>query len=184
MKQYNDERINTILNNLEFDMKKDEEYHYRDIECDIKVLYQNVDKVVNYVSKGFKGKLYLNSNIWNICYETLVKILELYNLKFFGSDKATEYEEVVNINEYIKRKCKKFNLTPNVTDEQIKDYYYTLTGLTDEETDVKTVKSKKEYLYNYILNDMIKNFEITQEQAKNFYSNFVEDKHKEKDQER
>lgn len=181
MKQYNDQRINTILNNLEFDMKKEEEYNYRDIDFEIKELCNNVNKVVDYVSKGFKGKLYLNSNIWNICLDALVEILSIYNLKLVGSERVTEAEEVISVNEYIKRECKKYNLDANTTDDEIKKYYYTLTGLSDDETDVKTVKEKKEYLYENLLDDMIHGNEITQAQAQYFYNHFVENKSKERE---
>lgn len=150
MKQYDDQRINTILNNLEFDMKKDEEYSCRDIDYDIKELCNNVDKVVEYVKNGKQGKLYLNSNIWNICLDSLVEILSIYNLKLVGSERVTESEEVVSINEYIKRECEKLNLDSKITNGE-----------------------NKKYLYKDALNKMIKYNNITPEQAKYFYNHFV-----------
>ncbi len=100
LKKYEDERINTILSNLELEMKHDEEYCYRDIDCDMKELCDNIDKVVEYVKNGKQGKLYLNSNIWEICYQALSDILELYELQFIGSDKITEQEEIVKLIDY------------------------------------------------------------------------------------
>ena len=155
LKQYDDQRINTILNNLEFDIKKDEEYSYRDINYDIKELCNNVDKVVEYVKNGKQWKLYLNSNIWNICLDSLVEILSIYNLKLVGSERVTEAEEVVSINEYIKRECKKLNLDSKIANGE-----------------------NKKYLYEDVLSKMIKYNNIKPEQAKDFY-NHVENKPKE-----
>lgn len=160
LKQYDDQRINTILNNLEFDMKKDEEYNYRDVNFDIKELCNNVDKVVEYVKNGERGKLYLNSNIWNICLDSLVQILSIYNLKLVGSERVTEAEEVVSINEYIKRECEKLNLDSKTTNGE-----------------------NKKHLYKDALSRMIKYNNITPEQAKYFYNHFVREQ-KEHERER
>ncbi len=99
MKKYKDERINYLLEQLQEDIKLDDESSYRDIECDLNELYKNIDKVVDYTNGGCKGNLYLNSNLWEICRYTLSQILKLYDLKFIGSDKVTERERVIKINE-------------------------------------------------------------------------------------
>ncbi|MDO5571837.1 MAG: hypothetical protein Q4F97_10310 [Bacteroidales bacterium] len=97
MKKYEDKRINEFLNDLESTIKLDEEYSYRDIEYDLNTLYENIDKIVAYVKNDYKGDLYLNSNVWNPCYDTLVKVLRINNLKLIGCDKVTEKEQVVFI---------------------------------------------------------------------------------------
>ncbi|MDO5002750.1 MAG: hypothetical protein Q4E39_00780 [bacterium] len=97
MKKYEDERINYLLEQLQEDIKLDEESCYRDIDCDLNELYKNIDKVVDYTKNGCKGDLYLNSNIWETCYYTLSQVLKLHNLKFVGSDKTTETEKVIHV---------------------------------------------------------------------------------------
>lgn len=186
MKVYEDDRINTILSNLEFDIKKEEEYNYRDIESDLKEVCDSVDKIVNYVDNGYKGKLYLNSNVWQICYEAVADVLKLYDLKFKGSEKVTESEEIITVNEYIEQELKKFNLSANTSNKEIENYFIALKGYTP---DIKmTNLEKREYLFNYLLDDMQKNNEITAEQRQKYekenLSKILLQKSKNKDRER
>jgi len=60
---------------------------------------------------------------------------------------------------------KKYNLINKdnkIIDDKksIDNYYYILTNLKDN----KTTTQKRNYLFNYLLNDMIKNDEITEKQ--------------------
>lgn len=51
--------------------------------------------------------------------------------------------------------------------EKIELYYFELTNLTNED-DNKTIRQKRDYLCNYLLDDMIKADEITEEQKNEF----------------
>ncbi len=81
MKKYEDERINFLLEQLQEDIKLDNESSSIDVNSVLNQLYVNIDKVVDYTKNGCKGDLYLKSNIWENCYYTLSQILGLYNLK-------------------------------------------------------------------------------------------------------
>ena len=98
LKHYNNENINRELRKMFEKAVKDDEYVER-FECggDFEVLMEDIDKTLKYVENGYKGKLYLNSNMWYICQETLTNILALYGLKLVGTDKCTENEEVIVI---------------------------------------------------------------------------------------
>ena len=98
LKHYNNENINKELRKMFERAVKDDEYVER-FECggDFEVLMEDIDKTLKYVENGYRGKLYLNSNMWYICQETLINILALYGLKLVGTDKCTENEEVIAI---------------------------------------------------------------------------------------
>ena len=129
LKHYNNEDINRELRKMFERAVKDEEYLYR-FECggDFKILMENIDKILKYVESGYKGTLYLNSNIWYVCQETLVNILALYGLKLIGANKCTENEEVIIIRNPLKEKIFKkmreygWNLGNN-NDEDFADVY-------------------------------------------------------------
>lgn len=96
LKNYTDDRINKeIKKMLEFAVM-DDEWNDR-FECgeDFNILTKNIDMILEYVNNNYEGKLYLNSNIWYICYDCLVKILRLYGLDLIGEEKVTENEEVI-----------------------------------------------------------------------------------------
>ena len=171
MKVYKDERINTILSNLEFDMKKDEEYNYRDVDSDLKEVCNSIDNVLDYVDNGYKGKLYLNSNIWQVCYEALVHVLNLYDLKFIGSEKVTEREEIITVNEYIEKELQRFDLYSETSNKEIENYYFTLK---EYKPDIKmTNLQKREHLYKYLLDNMQKKGKITEEQRQKYEKEFL-----------
>lgn len=101
LKQYEDERINKELANMFKMAVKDEEYQDRfEIGEDFNILINNIDKTLDYVKSGYIGELRLNSNIWEICHQAMVRILRLFNLKFIGerTTKYGEYELIVPIN--------------------------------------------------------------------------------------
>lgn len=105
LKHYNNENINRELRKMFEKAVMDEEYLDR-FECggDFKILMDDIDKTLKYVEGGYKGTLYLNSNIWYVCQETLVHILALYGLKLIGTDKCTENEEVIVIRKPLREK--------------------------------------------------------------------------------
>lgn len=96
LKHYNNENINKELRKMFERAVKDDEYKER-FECggDFEILMEDIDKTLKYVEGGYRGTLYLNSNMWYICQETLINILALYGLKLIGADKCTEKEEVI-----------------------------------------------------------------------------------------
>ena len=81
---------------------------------------------------------------------------------------------------YILEECAKFNLKPNMTNKEVREYYKELTLL---DNDKLSIKDKKIYLYNNIVKDMIKDGEITQQEGKDFMSK-LEKKIKNKTKER
>ena len=181
MKQYDDERINNILSKLRKDIQFDNEHEYRDIDYDLSELYRNVDKIVEYVKSDFKGKLYVNSNIWDVCCESMLEILNLYDLKLVSFDKVKEENDVVKVNDYIKSQFNTFGLNEKTTNKQIQQFYKTVTGLSSKNM---SVKQKKKYLYDYFLDDMVKNHEISLQQRKKFEKEFNNDIKKSKNMER
>ena len=97
LKHYNNENINREL-------RKMFEKAVKKCGGDFEVLMEDIDKTLKYVENGYKGKLYLNSNMWYICQETLTNILALYGLKLVGTDKCTENEEVIVIKRQFREK--------------------------------------------------------------------------------
>lgn len=96
MKIYEDERINELIKKS-FEMAtKDEEWNIRFLN-EWNILFEDIDKMLEYIKNGKQGRLFVNSNIWWILQETLMQVLKLYNLKLIGADKVTEEEEVVSI---------------------------------------------------------------------------------------
>ena len=95
-KEYKDERINELI-------KKSFELAVRDNEWKLRylqewnILFEDIDKMLEYVENGYKGELRVNSNMWYILQETLVRILALYDLQLIGEEKVSENELVVPI---------------------------------------------------------------------------------------
>lgn len=97
LKTYEDERINKELKKCLVRAVADIRY---DLQCgmtDFKILLDNIDKVVDYANNGYKGELRLNSNIWEVCLETLSSIIDLYGLEWENKEtrKLTEAELVI-----------------------------------------------------------------------------------------
>lgn len=100
VKHYNNEEINKELEKmLEWGFVRDrEEFKERfEIGEDFSILIDNIDKILAYVENDYQGELYLNSNIYWLCEESLVNILKMYGLKLIGEQKVTEHEKVVRI---------------------------------------------------------------------------------------
>ena len=107
-KEYKDERINELI-------KKSFELAVRDNEWELRylqewnILFEDIDKMLEYVENGYKGELRVNSNMWYILQETLVRILALYDLQLIGEEKVSEDELVVPISRVGNIKEKVFN---------------------------------------------------------------------------
>lgn len=146
LKHYNNENINRELRKMFEKAVKDDEYVER-FECggDFEVLMEDIDKTLKYVENGYKGKLYLNSNMWYICQETLTNILALYGLKLVGTDKCTENEEVIVIKRPFREKVF----------EKMREYGWSLGDNTNKDfADVYDTHYKFiEDCYDYIANE-------------------------------
>lgn len=94
-------------------------------------------------------------------------------------NKEKEFENR-DVNKYILEECAKFNLTENITNKEVNMYYEQLTSINDDNI---SVKDKKIYLYDYLVNDMIKDGEITQQEGKDFMKQ-IEKQEKNKSKER
>lgn len=75
-----------------------------------------------------------------------------------------------NIFEYIEDECKKFDLSLDTPSHKIEEYYVSLTGQDDDNE--KTIQEKRDYLYNYLLEDMEINNEISV-RDKNLYYGYI-----------
>lgn len=96
MKEYKDERINEIIKYSLQVAYKDEEWTkgLRSIE-EWNILYDDIDKTLNYVNNGKQGKLILDSNMWWVLQNALIDILGLYGLELIGERDDNYMEEVV-----------------------------------------------------------------------------------------
>lgn len=111
LKVYADERINKELKECvkyavaddEFDYRYDEKYGMEDFN----ILLNNIDKILNYVNNGYKGELRLNTNIWEVCWQSLYRIMKLYDLEFAEKERriADENELVIPTNKIGKIKA-------------------------------------------------------------------------------
>ena len=123
-KEYKDERINELI-------KKSFELAVRDNEWELRylqewnILFEDIDKMLEYVENGYKGELRVNSNMWYILKETLVKILALYDLQLIGEEKVSENELVVPISKFGNIKEKIFN--------KMKEYGWNLGNNTNKD---------------------------------------------------
>ena len=111
----------------------------------------------------------------------MLEILNLYDLKLVSFDKVKEENDVVKVNDYIKSQFNTFGLNEKTTNKQIQQFYKTVTGLSSKNM---SVKQKKKYLYDYFLDDMVKNHEISLQQRKKFEKEFNNDIKKSKNMER
>ena len=123
-KAYKDERINELI-------KKSFELAVRDNEWELRylqewnILFEDIDKMLEYVENGYKGELRVNSNMWYILQETLVKILALYDLQLIGREKVNENELVMPISKIGDIKEKIFN--------KMKEYGWNLGNNTNKD---------------------------------------------------
>lgn len=107
-KEYKDERINELIKKSFEVAVRDDEWNIRNLQ-EWNILFEDIDKTLEYVENGYKGELRLNSNIWWVLNETLYKVLALYGLTLIGEERVSENELVVPINEVGKAKEKIFD---------------------------------------------------------------------------
>ena len=125
IKQYEDERINELIKKSFEVAVKDDEWNIRYLQ-EWNILFEDIDKTLEYVVNGYKGELRLNSNIWWVLQETLVKVLKLYGLELIGEERVSENELVVPIKEVGKVKEEVFNKMIqygwNLGDNKLEDF--------------------------------------------------------------
>lgn len=96
VKKYENEKINEIIE-YSFEVAfKDEEWEkgLRNIE-EWDILYDDIDRILDYVNNGKQGKLMVNSNMWWVLQNALVDILGLYELDLIGERNSDDMEEVI-----------------------------------------------------------------------------------------
>lgn len=156
-KEYKDERINELIKKSFELAVRDDEWKLRYLQ-EWNILFEDIDKMLEYVENGYKGELRVNSNMWYILRETLVRILALYDLQLIGEKKASENELVVpiskigNIKEKIFNKMKEYgwNLKYNTSKDFDKVYNYHYNNL-DKWYDYISGED-----YNYTMQDISK----------------------------
>ena len=130
-KEYKDERINELIKKSFELAVRDDEWKLRYLQ-EWNILFEDIDKMLEYVENGYKGELRVNSNMWWVLQETLFKVLELYDLELIGEEKVSENELVVpisrvgNIKEKVFEKMREYgwNLGDN-TNKDFADVYDT-----------------------------------------------------------
>ena len=95
-KQYKDDRINELIKKSFEIAVRDDEWNIRNLQ-EWNILFEDIDKTLEYVENGYKGELRLNSNIWWVLNETLYQVLALYDLTLIGEDRVSENELVIPI---------------------------------------------------------------------------------------
>lgn len=98
-KEYKDNRINELIKKSFEVAVKDDEWNIRYLQ-EWNILFEDIDKTLEYVENDYKGELRLNSNIWWVLQETLVKVLKLYGLELIEEERVSENELVVPIKNY------------------------------------------------------------------------------------
>lgn len=94
IKEYEDTRINELI-------KKSFERAIRDNEWSIRslsewnLLYECIDKVLEFVKSGKVKELYINRNMWYILQDTFFDILDLYGVDIQASAKVSERELLI-----------------------------------------------------------------------------------------
>lgn len=119
IKQYEDERINELIKKSFELAVKDSEWNLRYLQ-EWNILFEDIDKMLEYVNNGYKGELRVNSNIWYILQDTLCAILRLYGLELIGEERVSENELVVPISRIGNIKEKIFNNMANLSITRIK----------------------------------------------------------------
>ncbi len=103
MKQYLDERINNAIKESFEVAVKNSEWNERYLN-EWNILFECIDKMLEYVNNDYKGELRLNVNMWWVLRDTLEKILNLYNLTL---DIESLMEDTENTLVITKNKIKK-----------------------------------------------------------------------------
>lgn len=152
------ENINGVEYILMKDIKGNEDLH--EIARNIKFEYDTCSMPKNTTRKQFIAEI--KSEIeWYFDFVSPPVSKDILNQEYL---KILKIEERY-INEYIFKECAKFGLTAKTTNKQIIQFYKQITLLDNEKV---PIKDKKIYLYNYLVNDMVKDKEITQEQGEAF----------------
>lgn len=144
LKHYKDERINKELAEMFKMAVRDEEYQDR-FECggDFTILMECIDKTLEYVKGGYQGELRLNSNIWWVCQEALVRILALFDLRLIGEDKVTEAELVIRMEGYRAVRVVDCYNNNNTYDTIMLNNKHTIIDFQAEVNRIKYLKSKE-----------------------------------------
>ena len=136
-KEYKDERINELIKKSFELAVRDDEWKLRYLQ-EWNILFEDIDKMLEYVENGYKGELRVNSNMWYILQETLNRILALYDLRLIGEEKVSENELVVpiskvgNIKEKIFEKMQEYGWSlGNNTYKDFADVYDIHYGFID-----------------------------------------------------
>ena len=69
-KEYKDERINELIKKSFELAVRDDEWKLRYLQ-EWNILFEDIDKMLEYVENGYKGELRVNSNMWWVLQETL-----------------------------------------------------------------------------------------------------------------
>lgn len=102
IKEYKDERINKIIRHSFEVAVKDSEWELRSL-AEWNILFNDIDKILEYVDNGKYGRLVVDSNIWWVLQNALIDVLDLYDLQLIGERDKNYMEEVITKNaNYIK----------------------------------------------------------------------------------
>lgn len=94
IKEYKDERINELIKKSFERAVKDDEWQIRYLQ-EWNILFEDIDKMLNYINNGCVGELRVNSNMWWVLQETLAEVLDLYGLELIGEKRVSENELVI-----------------------------------------------------------------------------------------
>ena len=125
IKEYKDERINELIKKSFERAIKDSEWSIRNLS-EWNLLYDCIDKVLEFVENGRKGEIYINRNMWYILQDTFFDILDLYDLDIKASQEVSERELLINkrkkveisqeTREYLRNVCNFLNNTKGYID--------------------------------------------------------------------
>lgn len=120
IKEYEDERINELIKKSFERATKDSEWSIRNLS-EWNLLYNCIDKILEFVESGKTKEIYINRNMWYILQDTFFDILDLYDLDIKASEKVSEGELLISkrkkveisqeTRKYIKNVCNFLNNT-------------------------------------------------------------------------
>jgi len=93
-KIYENEKINELIKKSFEIAVKDDEWQIRYLD-EWNILFEDINKMLDYVNNGCVGELRVNGNMWWVLRETLVGILDLYDLEMVIEERVTENELVI-----------------------------------------------------------------------------------------
>lgn len=94
IKEYEDTRINELIKKSFERATKDSEWSIRSLS-EWNLLYECIDKVLDFVASGKTKELYINRNMWYILQDTFFDILDLYGVDIQASEKVSEKELLI-----------------------------------------------------------------------------------------